>query len=102
MEKIMNCESCGWLGIADTGIDGACPRCGEADYLVDMSRECLLGHIGTQDLEKLWELLGDVPVNDDDGIEGDFLWFRRGTHKEDVWLWFDEKYPGGVYRLMFS
>ena len=37
-----------------------------------------------------------------DGIEGDFLWFRRGTHKEDDWLWFDENYPGGVYRLMFS
>lgn len=49
-----------------------------------------------------WELLGDIPVNDDDEIEEDFLGFPEGTHKEEVWYWFDEVYPAGVCRLMMG
>lgn len=34
-------------------------------------------------------------------IESDFLHFPSGTDKEDIWHWFDERWPGGVYELLY-
>ena len=53
-----------------------------------------------KDYEKLWSMFGDVPINNNDEIEQDFLWFPIGTDRFDVWHWFDENYPGGVAALM--
>ena len=53
-----------------------------------------------EQLEELWGILGDVPVNDDDEIMEPCIDFPAGTHKEDVWHWFDEKHSKGVYALM--
>lgn len=53
-------------------------------------------------LEYLWEKFGDVLVDDDECILDDFLGFECGTHREEVWHWFDERYSGGVYGLMFG
>ncbi|MCM1102024.1 MAG: hypothetical protein NC398_11640 [Acetatifactor muris] len=53
-----------------------------------------------EQLEKLWRILGDIPVNDNDEIMERFIDFPAGTHKEDVWHWFDEKHSKGVYVLM--
>ena len=47
-------------------------------------------------------MLGNIPINDNDEIEEDFLDFPIGTHKEDIWQWFDEIYPHGVYGLMYG
>ncbi len=52
-----------------------------------------------KDYEELWSAFGDVPINDDDEIEQEFLWFPIGTDRFDVWHWFDENYPGGVATL---
>ena len=53
-----------------------------------------------EQLEELWGILGDIPVNDNDEIMERFMDFPAGTHKEDVWHWFDEKHSKGVYVLM--
>lgn len=55
------------------------------------------------DLEMLWQEMGDsaVLVEDEILLEG-WRHFPAGTHIEDVWRWFDERYSGGVYGLMFS
>lgn len=53
-------------------------------------------------LEYLWEEFGDVLIDDNDCILDDFLGFERGTHREAVWHWFDERYSGGVAKLMFG
>lgn len=53
-----------------------------------------------EELEKLWGILGDVPVNDDDEIMEPFIDFPVGTNKEDVWYWFDEHHSEGVVALM--
>ena len=42
-----------------------------------------------KELQELWDKLGDIPVNNDDEIEEDFLNFPAGTSKFDVWHWFD-------------
>ena len=51
-------------------------------------------------LETFWNELGDIPVDDDGIIQESFLWWPKGTDREDIWHWFDEKYPGGVVKLM--
>jgi len=52
------------------------------------------------DEEKFWEMLGDVPVTEDDDLDDDFLIFDKGTDKFDVWHWFEENFDtqiGGKY-----
>lgn len=51
-------------------------------------------------LEKYWDKLGDIPVDDDGIIQETFLWWPEGTDREDIWHWLDERYPGGVVKLM--
>ena len=51
-------------------------------------------------LEKYWDKLGDIPVDDDGIIQETFLWWPEGTDREDIRHWFDEKYPSGVVKLM--
>ena len=53
-------------------------------------------------LEFLWEEFGDVLIDDDECILDDFLGFECGTHREAAWHWFDERYSGGVAKLMFG
>ena len=51
-------------------------------------------------LKTFWSELGDIPVDDDGIIQESFLWWPKGTDREDIWQWFDEKYFGGVAKLM--
>lgn len=59
-------------------------------------------------LEKLWKRLGDIPVDNEECIKEDLklddgtILFDSGTHREDVWLWFDQRYSKGVSALMFT
>ena len=56
-----------------------------------------------EELKKLWDELGDIPVNNNDEIEEDFLSFPAGTDKFEIWHWFDEKCPNGLAKdLMFK
>ena len=54
-----------------------------------------------EEIKELWGRLGDIPINDDDLIEALFLHFPAGTYRFEVWHWFDERWPGGVYELLF-
>lgn len=49
----------------------------------------------------LWHDFADIPINDWDEIETPFLHFPAGTYRFDVWHWFDDRWPGGVYELLF-
>lgn len=42
-------------------------------------------------------MFGDIPVNNDDEIEEDFLNFSAGTLKIGVWHWFDERRPNNLH-----
>lgn len=47
-------------------------------------------------LYALWDQLADVPVGYDgpdvDCIEEQFLHFPEGTHREDIWHWFEDQH----------
>ena len=50
-----------------------------------------------KELQELWNELSDIPVNENDEIEEDFLDFPSGTDKFDVWHWFDERCPNNLH-----
>lgn len=52
-----------------------------------------LGRMGLQMCYQLWDLFADVPANDDGKIEHRFLHFDIGTHREEVWRWFEDQNP---------
>lgn len=71
---------------------------------MELAAEKVIGELALDDakLEFLWEEFGDVLIDDDECILDDFLGFEYGTHREEVWHWFDERYSGGVAALMFG
>lgn len=48
------------------------------------------------DLEKAWQLLADVPVDENDVLTDDFLYWEVGTDRQAIWDWFDQKHSKGV------
>lgn len=54
-------------------------------------------------LKVLWKEFGAVLVNPEtECTEEDWRGWKEGTFREDIWHWFDERYSGGVVRLMFG
>lgn len=43
-----------------------------------------------------WQELGDIPVDEDDNIDCDYLHFKKGESKIDIWLWFESEYNASV------
>lgn len=50
----------------------------------------------------LWKQFGNILIDENESILEDFVGFERGTHREDVWNWFDECHTKGVAYLMFG
>lgn len=120
------CPECGrentleW-NVAKQGYHAFCPNCG---FPMLLCSECLVddgicdwdGNTGIcyRMLEGFWNNLEDVLLEEDtDGrlvLEKDYKLmfgtreiasFPSGTDREDIWHWFDERYPGGVVKLMY-
>ena len=54
-------------------------------------------------LEQLWARLEDVPMNPEtECIEEDFVNWPAGTHREDIWHWFDERHSKGISYLLYG
>ena len=52
---------------------------------------------------ELWEEFGDVPMNPEtECIEVAWCGFPKGTHREDIWHWFEETFGVAVHDLMYS
>ncbi len=52
-------------------------------------------------VKDLWEEFGDVPMNPDtEEIEKPWKHFLPGTHREDIWHWFEEQFNISVAELM--
>lgn len=48
----------------------------------------------------LWSALSDIPIDDYDNTEEEFLGFEAGTEREEIWHWFDQFIP--VHRLLYE
>lgn len=101
--QVVRCNTCRWIGgdfelglHYDTDTE-YCPRCKDTDALVNVNKD---SRFDSQEIEMLWDLFGDVMIGDDDLIQEEFLDFPEGTNRMEIWHWFDEKYQGGVAKLM--
>lgn len=66
-----------------------CPVCDTDGFLTDVT------------VKFMWSELGDVLVNNNDEIERDFYFWKKGTNKIELWLWFDEMIPGGLGKFLY-
>ena len=54
-------------------------------------------------LEELWAIFGDIPIDaDSERIQESFIGYPAGTHREEIWHWFDAMYSKGLAYLMFK
>lgn len=42
--------------------------------------------------EELWEQLGDIPIDEDECIEEEFIGFQPGTSRYTIWRWFEDTF----------
>ena len=110
---IVRCNNCCWVGreedldilhVDAKDEDGnwisyeMCPNCKCLDALMDLDSYCFFDD---DQLRTLWNIFEDVPMDPGtEEIEERFLSFPAGTHREEIWHWFDERYNGGVHALM--
>ena len=52
-----------------------------------------------EELESLWDLLGQAGIDDDGITYIGFLHFPARINREEIWRWFDQNYSGGVAAL---
>ena len=103
--KVFRCNQCDWIGseneIVYDGIEDKelCPNCRKSGALMALDSGC---NFWNGQIRELWKLFGDVPINDADQIEEEFLGFPEGTNRFDVWEWFDKRHNGGVYSLAYK
>lgn len=67
--------------------------------------ECYLKCPGLKERAKqLWEELRNVPINTEtECIEETWKDFPKGTHRETIWRWFEEKFDVNVAKdLMYA
>ena len=74
---------------------------GEVQYELSLTLD-EHGHVELAKLKHLWHKLTDVAVNKADGILESFLHFRAGTHREDIWRWFEASNPSFSIAEMMS
>lgn len=54
-------------------------------------------------VKDLWDEFGDVPMNPEtEEIETEWNGFPAGTHREDIWHLFEEKFNISVASLMYG
>jgi len=110
--RIVRCNDCGWIGKEDeldllqtdeVDCEGRfidyeqCPKCGSTECLMDVDGGLIFS---SDQIKELWRLFGDIPINDQDQTEEEFLGFEVGNDRFNIWHWFDERYEGGVIRLI--
>ena len=48
----------------------------------------------------MWDELEDVPIDENECIDIDWHGWSKGTHREEIWYWFDENHSKCVGWLM--
>ena len=54
------------------------------------------------EIEKVWEEFTDVPIDESECLDIDWHGWNKGTHREEIWHWFDEHHSKGVAWLMYE
>lgn len=90
---------------AESALERAFPSINYADYSAIFDGLNEIDTLAERDaeLEELWSQFSDIPMDPDtECMEAEFLGFPAGTHREDIWHWFDERYSKGVAHLLYG
>lgn len=49
-----------------------------------------------------WHSLEDVPINKNEEIDTDWHIFEQGTHREEIWHWFEEEFGVSVKKDLMN
>lgn len=100
MAIIKVCKKCGWF-LKPSSIkqyNWSCENCDEDMFEFETHEEKSKPYI-----KNLWQEFGDVPMNPEtECIESDFYIFPAGTHREEIWHWFEEEFGIPVSKLMYE
>lgn len=55
-----------------------------------------------KELEAMWYELEDIPFDENECLDVDWQGWDKGTHREEIWHWFDERHSKGVAWLMYE
>lgn len=111
------CPNCGCIDFNRTGDGFNCIGCGEYVEIEELSLcteedvipSLKVDKINTNnchnnatdiEIEKLWDELEDVPIDENECLDIDWHGWSKGTHREEIWHWFDEHHSKGVGWLM--
>lgn len=53
-------------------------------------------------LDLLWEDLGYINIDEKENIDEDFYIWQKGTNREIIWHWFDERVENGIGNRYFN
>lgn len=98
--RIVRCERCGWIGReTEITIPDHCPDCEKYGTLKLCDSE---QKYSIDELRFLWEQFDDIPINDADEIDEEYMDWPVGTNRFDIWHWFDARWPKGVCNLVYE
>ena len=76
-----------------------CGSCCCDNFLMDIDKDS--DGFNDAQIEEIWEMFTDVPIDESERLEKEWFGFPAGTSKYDIWQWFDEHYSKGVYELVY-
>lgn len=102
INKTLYCSICGstnvetkmWVNPNTHIVSDSCSDLSEED---DNWCNCCENHAELMTLQQLWEAFGEIPINNKDEIEKEFMNFPVGTSRFEVWNWFDERCPNNLH-----
>lgn len=102
LDSILYCSTCGstrvetkmWVNPNTFEISSGCSDNLKIDD--NWCKSCT-EHTELMTLRQLWNAFAELPVNNNDEIEHEFLNFPAGTSKFEVWHWFDERCPNNLH-----
>jgi hypothetical protein len=72
----------------------------------DHFAECIKGtniaFVNIRLAHAIWEVLGDLPVNENNETDEQFLHFPVGTHREEIWHWLEDHVGIPVTDMMYK
>lgn len=77
-----------------------CGFCRSDECLMDIDKN--YGCLNDEQIETIWDVFEDVPLDENECIENDWFGFPKGTDKLDIWRWFDERHSEGVHYLLYE
>lgn len=77
------------------------------DSFYDSAVECMnesdTTPICSESAKEVWSEFGDIPMNPEtECIEESWRSFPAGTHREDIWHWFESTFKVSVHDLMYG